>query len=165
MKSTIKIFFLAMFTILFSLFFMSCASIIHGTKQDISITSSPEAADLTVKTAGGVVSFTGKTPATVKLRRKNEYDVFINLAGYQEAKVHINKNFDALYLDNIVCGGIIGLIIDASNGAMNKLEPNVINVTLVTASINEGTKEIYAVFRAMDSEGQLRTLVIPLIKT
>lgn len=164
MQYTIKSILVLALTILVSSFFMNCASIVHGTKQDISISSSPEAADVTVKTAGGVVSFTGKTPATVQLARKNEYDVFIKLAGYQETTVHINKEFDALFIGNLLCGGIIGMIVDASNGAMNKLAPEVINVTLVTASIDNATKEIYAVFRAMDSEGQLRTLVIPLIK-
>ncbi len=165
MKITIKSILIVALSLSISFLLFNCASIIHGTMQDVSISSSPESADVTVKTAVGVISFTGKTPATVKLARKNEYDVFINLAGYQEAKVHINKQFDALYLGNLVCGGVIGLIIDAANGAMNKLEPNVINVTLMTASIDKNTKETYAVFRAMDSEGQLRTLVIPLIKS
>ena len=164
MRLTIKTILILPLTILIVALFMSCASIIHGTKQDISITSSPEAADVTVKTAGGVVAFTGQTPATAKLARKNEYDVFINLAGYQESTVHINKEFDSIYLGNILCGGIIGLIIDAANGAMYNLAPEVINVTLVTALIDQDTKETYAVFRSMDSQGQLRTLVIPLIE-
>lgn len=142
-----------------------CASIIHGTKQEVSISSSPEAAEVVVKTAGGVISFSGKTPASVSLPRKSEYDVFVNLKGYQEAKVHINKEFDALYLGNIVCGGIIGLIIDAANGAMNKLEPDVVSVTLAVASVGKGEKSTYVVFRAIDADGQLRNLVLPLIKS
>jgi len=164
MKPTLKAILILPLTIVIASLFFSCASLMHGTKQDISITSSPEAADVQVKTAGGVVAFTGQTPATVKLARKDEYDVFINLAGYQESTVHINKEFDSIYLGNILCGGIIGLIIDASNGAMYNLAPEVINVTLVTALIDKDTKETYAVFRSMDSQGQLRTLVIPLIE-
>ncbi|MCK4223619.1 MAG: hypothetical protein KAX39_00460 [candidate division Zixibacteria bacterium] len=143
---------------------LSCASIIHGTKQDVSINSSPDQAEISVKTVGGVVVFTGKTPASATLKRKQEYDVFINLAGYQEAKVHISKEFDATYLGNLICGGVIGLIIDAVNGAMYKLEPDMIHITLVTALFDEHTSETYAVFRAMDSDGQLRTLVIPLVR-
>jgi hypothetical protein len=164
MKIRVKSLIVLFLIILITTFFVGCATIMHGTTQEVSITSSPEAADVTVKTAGGVISFTGITPATVELPRKDEYDVFINLAGYQEETVHINKEFDSIYLGNILCGGIIGLIIDASNGAMNKLEPSVINVSLVTASVDQNNKQTYAVFRAMDHEGQLRTLVIPLIK-
>ena len=89
----------------------------------------------------------------------------INLAGYQEARIHISKEFDPLFLGNLLCGGVIGMIVDASNGAMNKLTPESINVTLVTASIENGTKEVYAVCRIIDDEGQLKTMVIPLIKS
>ena len=164
MKTRFKSLIVLFLIILITTFFVGCATIIHGTTQEISITSTPEAADVTIKTAGGAISSTGTTPATFELSRKNEYDVFINLAGYQEESVHINKEFDALYLGNILCGGIVGLIVDAANGAMNNLEPSVINVTLFTASVDQNNKQTYAVFRAMDHEGQLRTLVIPLIK-
>jgi hypothetical protein len=56
------------------------------------------------------------------------------------------------------------MIIDAVNGAMWKLEPNQIMVSLVTASVNKFDTQIYAVFRALDDKGQVRTLVIPLLK-
>ena len=144
---------------------MGCASIVHGTKQPVSINSTPTQADFEVKTEGGTIVFQGKTPATATLERKNSYDVTINLAGYQEARIHISKEFDPLFLGNLLCGGVIGMIVDASNGAMNKLTPESINVTLVTASIENGAKEVYAVCRIIDDEGQLKTMVIPLIKS
>lgn len=148
-----------------SVLLMNCASIVHGTKQDIAIASSPESADVSIVNDGGEKVFTGKTPSTATLKRGNEYDVLINLSGYQESKIHISKEFDAIYLGNILCGGIIGLIVDASNGAMYKLEPGEINVTLMTASIDKNTKETYAVLRAVDFDGELREIVIPLIKS
>lgn len=165
MKSTFKWVFIVGVLLLISLASFRCASILHGTKQDVSISSSPNAADVTIKTAGGVIVFDGKTPSAIKLERKHEYDVFVSLKGYKETKVHINKSFDALYLGNIICGGIIGLIIDAANGAMNKLEPNVINVTLVVASGDRDGQATYIVFRAMDADGQIKNLVIPLVKS
>lgn len=165
MKSTSKWAFIFCMLFLVSFASFQCASILHGTKQDVSVTSSPEAADVTIKTSGGVVVFNGKSPTAIKLARNSEYDVFVSLKGYQETKVHINKSFDALYLGNIICGGIIGLIIDAANGAMNKLEPNVINVTLVVASGDRDGQETYIVFRAMDADGQIKNLVVPLVKS
>jgi len=142
----------------------NCASIIHGTRQEVSINSVPTEGDLVVQKEGGLVVFQGKTPATCTLERKYTYDVTINLAGYQEAKVHISKEFDAIYLGNIICGGVIGLIVDAANGAMYKLVPETIQVTLVQASIDNGESEVYVVCRIVDDEGQLRTLAFPLIK-
>jgi len=142
----------------------SCASIIHGTRQEVTINSTPPEGDVVVKKEGGVEVFQGRTPATCTLERKYAYDVTINLAGYQEAKVHISKEFDPIYLGNLICGGIIGLVVDAVNGAMYKLVPETISVTLVQASINNGESEVYVVCRIVDDEGQLRTLAFPLIK-
>ena len=141
----------------------NCATIVHGTKQDISIKSAPAQAEVIIKTKGGDVVFKGKTPATAKLQRKNEYDVFIRLEGYKETKVHISKSFDALYLGNLVCGGVVGLLIDAMNGAMNKLEPGEINVTLVEAPAGDGAVDLYAVLRIINADGKLQRVIVPLI--
>ncbi len=164
MKNIIRISIAA--TLLFGLIILlsGCASIIHGTRQEVTINSTPPEGDVVVKKEGGVEVFQGRTPATCTLERKYTYDVTINLAGYQEAKVHISKDMDPIYLGNVICGGIIGLVVDAVNGAMYKLVPEIIQVTLVEASINHGESEVYVVCRIVDDEGQLRTLVFPLIK-
>jgi len=146
------------------LIIVSCASIVSGTKQEVSISSDPPEAAIKILGTGGEEVYTGITPAAVKLKRKSEYDVFISLDGYKEEKIHISKGFNGWYLGNIICGGIIGLIIDASNGAINKLEPDVISVSLATAYKDDGTQELYAVFRSLDSEGQLRTLMVPFVR-
>ena len=145
MKIIFRFFLFTVLILVLLSLFVGCATIIHGTKQPISINSSPDQGDIVVTREGGVVVFNGKTPTTCELQRKFEYDVTINLAGYQESKIHISKEFDAIYLGNILCGGIIGLIIDASNGAMYKLAPETINVTLITASI-DGANGIISVF-------------------
>ncbi|MBN2105389.1 PEGA domain-containing protein [bacterium] len=160
-----KKYFLIIAILTVSLVLMNCASIIHGTQQDVIISSSPQAADVSITNDGGATVFTGKTPTTATLQRKSAYTVKINLDGYQESMVQINKEFDPTYLGNLICGGVLGLIIDAANGAMYKLEPGEINVSLVTASIGENTKEIYAVLKAVDFDGELRTIVIPLIQS
>lgn len=164
MKITIRI--CIFVTLLFGLIALlsGCASIIHGTRQEVTINSTPPQGDVVVKKEGGVEVFQGATPATCTLERKYSYDVTINLAGYQEAKVHISKEFDPIYLGNIICGGVIGLVIDAVNGAMYKLVPETISVSLVQASIDNGESEVYVVCRIVDDEGQLRTLAFPLIK-
>jgi hypothetical protein len=86
------------------------------------------------------------------------------MEGYQESRIHISKGFEPLVLGNVICGGVVGIIIDYVNGAAYKLEPEMINVSLVSASIDESTTETYAVFRALDDQGELRTMVVPLIK-
>lgn len=141
-----------------------CASIIKGTKQDISINSAPGGADVVVKTKGGVEIFAGKTPCSVRLKKKQEYQVNVKSAGYREQTIWVDQGFEAWTIGNLACGGVIGLIVDAVNGAMYKLEPDVIYVTLVTAQIDGRAGEPYAVLQALDGQGQRRNLVVPLVK-
>lgn len=150
--------------IVVSLLFVSCATIIKGTNQDISINSTPQKANVVVKTTGGVEVFSGTTPTTVKLPKKKEYVATISLEGYKEVSVQITQSFEAWTIGNLLCGGPIGLIVDAVSGAMWKLEPDQIQITLVTASLDGGAYRMYAVFEALDDQGQLRTLTVPLIK-
>ncbi|MDI6766891.1 MAG: hypothetical protein QME52_08725 [Bacteroidota bacterium] len=147
-----------------AVFIISCATIIKGTSQDISINSSPTMASVVVKTTGGVEVFTGTTPTTAKLSKKKEYIATISLEGYKETTVQITQSFEAWTIGNLLCGGVLRLVIDAVDGAMWKLEPEQIMVSLVTASIEGGESRLYAVFRTLDDQGQLRTLSVPLIK-
>jgi hypothetical protein len=86
------------------------------------------------------------------------------MEGYQTAEAYIQKGFNGWVLGNLVCGGLIGIIIDYSNGAAYKLEPDMVQLTLVQALRRGEQIGTYAVLRALDSDGQLRTLVIPLIE-
>ncbi len=147
------------------LVFAGCASIISGTKQDVTISSSPGSANIVIKSSKGIEVFRGATPVRVELKRKYSYQVSIALPGYREENVYIDNNFNAWYLGNIICGGLIGLVIDAINGAMYTLEPDMISVSLVTAYAPDGSRGEYAVFRALDDLGQLRVMFVPLIKS
>lgn len=146
------------------LFLSGCATIIKGTSQDISIQSNPSNAKVVVKATGGVEVFSGMTPATAKLSKKKEYTVTVSLDGYKDGTVMVSQGFEAWTIGNILCGGIIGLIIDAVDGAIWKLEPDQIMVTMATASLENGETRLYAVFYAMDSNGELRSTAVPMIK-
>lgn len=141
----------------------SCGTIVHGTTQEVPISSNPSNAEVIVKRIGEADPvFTGKTPCKAKLDRKYEYEVWVKVEGYKENKIVLRKSMSGAFLGNILCGGIIGIVVDISNGAMNNLEPGTINVTLKTASLN-GVQQLYTVVHAMDSEGQLRELTVPMI--
>lgn len=150
--------------VVLSMFMFSCATILHGTKEKMSVDSDPIDAQITVETVGGVEVYTGYTPAKFTLEKKHEYNVIVKLDGYKEEKIFVSKKFDAVTLGNIICGGVIGIIVDAANGAMYQLRPNTIVVNLQTAWDEAGQKHVYAVYNGMDSQGQLHRLTIPLIK-
>ena len=148
-----------------SFLIMSCATILNGGQQEVSISSDPAAAQVTIKSDQGAIVYEGKSPVTTELSRKYSYEVIVKLEGYKDATVRINKNFNFIYLGNIICGGLIGLIIDPITGAMWKLEPDEINVTLAVA-FNKQTreKEVYVTFRYLDDQNRLRIINVPMIK-
>ncbi len=119
--------------------FSSCATIISGSKQKISFTSTPVAASIFVDEVE-----VGKTPFELKLARNNEHNVMIKLEGYQTYQTRLTKKFNAWYLGNILIGGIIGLIVDPITGAMYNLSPDQIHAQMNKGTVfNSNNKGIY----------------------
>ena len=143
--------------------FVSCSTIVNTDRQQVKITSSPDKAKVTITNTGGFEVFNGETPVDTKLKRKFDYVVEISLPGYKSEKIQITKGFEPMFLGNIICGGIIGMIIDFASGAVNRLEPDEIYVEMVTASYGN-SEELFAVFKTLDDNGELRTLAIPMTK-
>lgn len=106
-----------------------CATVTRGTKQKFEIVSQPDGAD--VSTSNGV---TCVTPCKLKLKRKHGFVATITKAGYKPAQVTVESSMHgggtAGIAGNFVAGGLIGVAVDASNGSLNDLRPNPINVTL-----------------------------------
>ena len=104
----------------------SCASIIHGTRQSVSVNSIPSGAKVIVK---GVEM--AKTPAVIELKRnKTNIVLCFEKEGCQPVEVALNRKVDGWIVGNIVFGGIIGLAIDFINGAAYHLNPSEVNITL-----------------------------------
>lgn len=104
----------------------SCASIIHGTKQNLSVSSMPSGAKVFVK---GVHMAT--TPAVIELSRK-ESNIILRFEkeGYEPVEVALNRSVDGWIWGNIVFGGLIGLAVDFIDGAAYKLSPSEVNAVL-----------------------------------
>jgi hypothetical protein len=89
-----------------------CATIIHGTTQDISVTTDPAGADLLVD---GREHF--KSPATITMKRKDDHTVEISREGYKSEKIDVKGVISAAVLGDFLAGGAIGYGIDAATGA------------------------------------------------
>lgn len=113
-----------------------CASIMHGTKQTILFQSSPDGATVLVADVLGVSHGDCETPCSIELKRKNEYSVTISKKGYESVELFIKRKSDGWIWGNILIGGIIGLIVDFSNGAAYRLSPEELNTTLSKESLS-----------------------------
>jgi hypothetical protein len=116
-----------------------CASIVSGSSQEVSINSKPEKADVRIFNNANVEIWNSKTPATVTLKRGDgffkgaDYRVEISKEGYETKTLMISSSINGGWYiaGNLIIGGFLGwIIIDPASGAMWKLEPESINVTL-----------------------------------
>jgi hypothetical protein len=102
-----------------------CATIVKGSKQQVTITSNPSQANIYIN--GRLY---GKTPSLARLDRKDNQFIKIELEGYHPFETHLQRKFNGWIFGNIIFGGIIGIIVDASTGAMYSLTPNQVTAQL-----------------------------------
>ncbi|WP_262147339.1 PEGA domain-containing protein [Chryseobacterium foetidum] len=106
----------------------SCATILTGTKDKISFTSTPEGAKVFHK---GVEKCT--TPCETEIPRSlSKQTVTFAKEGYASQEVKLTKTFNAVSLVNILIGGAIGVGIDAATGSLTKYSPKSVTAELVT---------------------------------
>ena len=151
-----------------ALLLAGCATIVSGTKQDVRINSSPSTAHVKVERsdAGQMETvWEGTTPAVASLARKHTYVLTLSLDGYRPVEMGLAHGTNGWIWGNIVFGGLIGLVVDFSNGAAKTLKPDEIDVEMisVTATGPQGEQEtLYAVFRVMDTSGHLRVTPVAM---
>lgn len=109
----------------------ACASIMHGTRQDVGISSAPTGATVTVD---GEVK--GKTPIIAKLTRKDNHFLKIELDGYKPYETTLTRGVSGWVWGNLAIGGLIGLAVDAISGGMYKLTPEQISASMMSGSAN-----------------------------
>lgn len=111
--------------ILGALALTACASIMHGTSQDVGISSSPTGAKVMVDNLQGA-----NTPYVAKLSRKDNHIVKITMDGYAPAELTLTKSVSGWVWGNVVFGGLIGLAVDAISGGLYNLTPDQLQATL-----------------------------------
>jgi uncharacterized protein YceK len=102
-----------------------CATIIHGTRQDVGISSTPAGAFVTIDNLQS-----GTTPVFSKLRRKENHVVRISLPGYQPMDLTLTSSVSGWVWGNLAIGGLVGLAVDAISGGMYKLSPSELSAAL-----------------------------------
>ena len=109
-----------------------CASIVSKSDYPVSVNTSPNGADFTIKNRMGNTIATGTTPEVVTLEagngyfKKQSYEIVVSMDGYEDKTYTLYAQMDGWYWGNILIGGLIGmLIVDPLTGAMYKLPDRV----------------------------------------
>lgn len=102
-----------------------CATVVNGSHQDVAFSTVPEGS--AVKVFGGPNCV---TPCKMKLLRKNSVRVDVTQAGYKPAYVLMRSKAGGATFGNVLAGGLIGVVVDASNGSNNFLSPDPLKLRL-----------------------------------
>ena len=127
----------------------ACATIMHGTTQEISIASTPTGATVLVD---GMKA--GTTPFVADLKRKDKHVIRIELDGYQPFEMPISRATSGWVWGNLVFGALPGLAIDAISGGLYKLKPETVTATLAAQSASVATGDDYLVVAVVLSPEQ-----------
>jgi uncharacterized protein YceK len=119
-----------------------CGTIMHGSSQDIGISSSPTGAQVSIDNFAK-----GSTPVIANLSRKNNHIVKIAMPGYEPAEMTLTNSVSGWVWGNIVFGGLIGLAVDAISGGLYNLNPDQLQSALAkqSAQIAPSKNGIYVI--------------------
>jgi len=99
----------------------ACATIVSSPSQDVAVLTEPPGAACTLARNGAPVGAVLATPGTVRIGRSaRETTVACTRDGHQPAQAALPPGFNPWFLGNILLGGIVGIVVDVSTGAVNR---------------------------------------------
>jgi hypothetical protein len=144
-------YFLLVFSLLILCIIMSgCASVVKGSKQEMSFQSNPEGA--TVEISGRII---GRTPVTTTIDKKDDQILIFSKDGYKDQKMQLTTTTTGWFFGNIISGllGLLGSTVDFASGAMIEYMPSQYYVTLAP---KDGT----AVNPVTSEKGRIKEFVV-----
>ena len=134
----------------------ACSAIFNGSMQKVTINSSESGADITID--GNNV---GKTPTSVNLKRGKSHVIEVKKAGFDTYRVTTENSITGWFWGNLLCGGVVGIVIDLATGSAYDVEPDVVNANLqkAHASLNDVNSGDYSYIFTKDENGDIAPLL------
>jgi hypothetical protein len=111
----------------------ACATVTRGTRQTFNIQSTPSEAKVALSNGETCV-----TPCKLKIKRRPGFTATFTKEGFETKTVTVDSEIHgggvAGGAGNILFGGVIGGIVDGTNGSLYSLSPNPLQVTLEAAA-------------------------------
>ena len=104
-----------------------CANSVHGSHQQVVITSEPQGARVSADPGGAVVT----TPGKLDLHRGTAYLLTYRLEGFQPRSMEVAPESSWWLFGNLLVGGMEGLQKDLASGAAYKLVPDPAHAVLL----------------------------------
>lgn len=108
----------------------ACGTVTRGSNEDVTFNSEPPGAK--VQTSTGLVC--QATPCTFPISRKQEFVATFELPGHHSQQIAVKTEVSgggaAGMAGNILVGGVVGIVVDASTGATLDHSPNPVFATM-----------------------------------
>jgi hypothetical protein len=115
-----------------SVMLCGCATVTRGTRQTFKVESTPSGAQVAMSNGENCV-----TPCKLKIKRRPGFSATFTKEGYEPQTVKVDSELHgggvAAGAGDLLLGGVVGGLLDGSNGSLNSLSPNPLQVTLVPA--------------------------------
>jgi|ERR1035438_7565054 hypothetical protein len=115
---------LTILLLLSAFLFSSCATIFHGSTDNVNFSSEPAGANIYIN--GQLM---GKSPMPLELKSNVTYMVEFRLKGFENKTIIINNKVDGLWVVLDVVFGLFPVVIDAATGNWCSLYPANAKVT------------------------------------
>jgi len=118
--------------ILMILSLSGCATIMHGSRQEMFLTCEPRVASVYLDG-----KYIGRTPMNTRLSRGKDHQLRIELPGYKPFETTLTRRLDGWVFGNLL---LVGIALDAYNGSMYRLSPRNIYPELKPMQAGDSTK-------------------------
>ena len=108
-----------------------CATLTKGTTQTVTVNTDPSGAICTLSRDGKQIAVVNPTPGSIPVEKASAaLSVICKKSSYQDSAGVLASEFQAMTFGNILFGGLIGVVVDAASGAMNKY-PEMVTITMI----------------------------------
>lgn len=115
------------FALIGCIFLSGCATILHGTTQEVSIATDPPGADIYVVSQANHYT----APVNLSFDRDRNHLIEISHPGCVTQSVTVQSRTSKAVWGNAICGGLVGWGVDALSGGQYELYPDTIFVRLI----------------------------------
>ncbi len=136
----------------------ACSSIMNGSIQNVDVKSTEAESQIFVN---GILN--GTAPTVVKLHRGESYLIEVKKPGYETYRITTSKTITGWFWGNLICGGLVGMVIDLTSGNAYDVEPRFINAQLnkTTAMLGNFNSDDFSQIFIKDKTGNIvNTFVI-----